>query len=74
MAPAALSLSRMIRSSIGRGKSATDARRAAEKTRNRVAAVGRVKTAVGSRGGSGSSVITCDLNGRCCIGNHCFIV
>ena len=74
MAPAALSLSRVIRSSIGRGKSATDARRAAEKTRNRVAAVGRVKTAVGSRGGSGSSVITCDLNGRCCIGNHCFIV
>ena len=74
MAPAALSLSRVIRSSIGRGKSATDARRAAEKTRDRVAAVGRVKTAVGSRGGSGSSVITCDINGRCCIGNHCFIL
>ena len=74
MAPAALSLSRVIRSSIGRGKSATDARRAAEKTRDRVAAVGRVKTAAGSRGGSGSSVITCDINGRCCIGNHCFIL
>ena len=74
MAPAALSLSRVIRSSIGRDKSATDARRAAEKTRDRVAAVGRVKTAVGSRGGSGSSVITCDINGRCCIGNHCFIL
>ena len=74
MAPAALSLSRVIRSSIGRGKSATDARRAAEKTRDRVAAARRAKTAAGSRGGSGSSVITCDVNGRCCIGNHCFIL
>ena len=71
--PAAFSLARVVRSSMGRGKSAI-ARRAAARGCDRVAAVGRVKTAVGSKGGSGSSVIACDLNGRCCIGNHCFIV
>jgi hypothetical protein len=71
--PAAFSLARVVRSSMGQGKSAA-ARRATKRMRDRVAAVGRVKTAVGSKGGSGSSVISCDLNGRCCIGNHCFIV
>ena len=70
---AAFSLARVVRSSMGRGKSGV-ARRSAAPARDRVAAVGRVNTAVGSKGGSGSSVISCDLNGRCCIGNHCFIV
>ena len=46
---------------------------AAPKRRSKLVHSALVRGSAASRGGLQSSVVVCDLNGRCCIGNHCFV-